>query len=253
MELENELKNIEDLKSDIETKVSHFVLKEDKDVAGGVPSLDSNTKVPIAELYEATTSNKGVTQLTDSITSTSTTTAATPNSVKIVNDSLNSEISRATNAEKKLDSNKANIDSPKLTGIPTAPTASVGTNTTQIATTAFVQTAVTTNGGHYIGTSSPSNTNLLWIDTSNSGTLKYYDGTTWVEIAGSAEILDSMQSYLTRAQALYDSMYLDCDGETPHLRVVTLIKIKGGTPQQRLIDGGISFDGGTPTSRLLGA
>ena len=62
-----------------------------------------------------------------------------------------------------------------------------------------------------------------------------------------------MQSYLTRAQALYDSMYLDCDGETPHLRVVTLIKIKGGTPQQRLIDGGISFDGGTPTSRLLGA
>ena len=115
-----------------------------------------------------------------------------------------------------------------------------------------IKTTVT-NGGHYIGTSSPSNTNLLWIDTSNSGILKYYDGTTWVEIAGSAEILDSMQSYLTRAQALYDSMYLDCDGETPHLRVVTLIKIKGGTPQQRLIDGGISFDGGTPTSRLLGA
>ena len=247
LELENELKNIEYL------KVSNFILKEDKDVAGGVPSLDTNTKVPITELYEATTTRKGVTQLTDSITSTSTTTAATPNSVKIVNDSLNSEISRATNAEKKLDSNKANIDSPKLTGIPTAPTASVGTNTTQIATTAFVQTAVTTNGGHYIGASSPSNTNLLWIDTSNSGTLKYYDGTTWVEIAGSAEILDSMQSYLTRAQALYDSMYLDCDGETPHLRVVTLIKIKGGTPQQRLIDSGISFDGGTPTSRLLGA
>ena len=115
-----------------------------------------------------------------------------------------------------------------------------------------IKTTVT-NGGHYIGTSSPSNTNLLWIDTSNSGILKYYDGTTWVEIAGSAEILDSMQSYLTRAQALYDSMYLDCDGETPHLRVVTLIKIKGGTPQQRLIDGGISFDGGIPTSRLLGA
>lgn len=33
---------------------------------------------------------------------------------------------------------KANIDSPALTGIPTAPTAAVGTNTTQIATTAFV-------------------------------------------------------------------------------------------------------------------
>ena len=111
----------------------------------------------------------------------------------------------------------------------------------------------TASGGSYVGSSAPSDTNLLWLDTSNSGILKYYDGTKWVEIAGLAEILDSMQSYLTRAQALYDSMYLDCDGETPNLRVVTLIKIKGGTPQQRLIDGGISFDGGIPTSRLLGA
>ena len=34
---------------------------------------------------------------------------------------------------------KANLDSPSLTGTPTAPTATVGTNTTQIATTAFVQ------------------------------------------------------------------------------------------------------------------
>ena len=444
-------------------KANSFVSTEDKDIAGGVPSLDVNAKVPVSELYEATTASKGITQLTDSVTSTSITTAATPNSVKSVNDSLNSEISRAKSAESTLTTNlnneitratdaeytlttnlnteitraksaealKAPLASPTLTGTPTAPTATAGTNTTQIATTAFVQTAVSdgiaasdalifkgtlgtsgtitalpttyktgwtyrvitvgtyagqvceigdlivalvdrsgsgnldadwcvaqtningaitgiksgdayittsqsgsvvtiahkdvirtnttstaspssggtfttvdsvtsdskghitsvntktiilpttvgtisligdvigsgtfngsgsldikttvTNGGHYIGTSSPSNTNLLWIDTSNSGILKYYDGTTWVEIAGSAEILDSMQSYLTRAQALYDSMYLDCDGETPHLRVVTLIKIKGGTPQQRLIDGGISFDGGTPTSRLLGA
>lgn len=37
---------------------------------------------------------------------------------------------------------KADIDSPTFTGTPLSPTASVGTNTTQIATTAFVQTAV---------------------------------------------------------------------------------------------------------------
>ena len=36
----------------------------------------------------------------------------------------------------------ATKESPELTGTPTAPTAAVGTNTTQIATTAFVQTAV---------------------------------------------------------------------------------------------------------------
>ena len=39
---------------------------------------------------------------------------------------------------------KANIASPALTGTPLAPTASEGTNTTQIATTAFVTTAVAT-------------------------------------------------------------------------------------------------------------
>jgi hypothetical protein len=37
---------------------------------------------------------------------------------------------------------KANIASPTLTGTPAAPTAAAGTNTTQIATTEFVQTAV---------------------------------------------------------------------------------------------------------------
>lgn len=36
---------------------------------------------------------------------------------------------------------KANLDSPVLAGVPTAPTAPVGTNTTQIATTAFVKAA----------------------------------------------------------------------------------------------------------------
>ena len=40
--------------------------------------------------------------------------------------------------------NKANTASPALTGTPTAPTATAGTNNTQLATTAFVQTAINT-------------------------------------------------------------------------------------------------------------
>lgn len=44
---------------------------------------------------------------------------------------------------------KSPLESPALTGIPTAPTASNGTNTTQIATTAFVQNAVQGAGGSY--------------------------------------------------------------------------------------------------------
>ena len=47
---------------------------------------------------------------------------------------------------------KANIASPNLTGVPTSPTAAAGTNTTQIATTAFVQAALSTGGQYQIFT-----------------------------------------------------------------------------------------------------
>jgi hypothetical protein len=51
-------------------------------------------------------------------------------------------ISEVTNLQTSLNL-KANLASPALTGTPTAPTASSGVNTTQIATTAFVQNALT--------------------------------------------------------------------------------------------------------------
>jgi hypothetical protein len=41
----------------------------------------------------------------------------------------------------------ATLAGPAFTGVPTAPTAAMGTNTTQLATTAFVQAAITTNAG----------------------------------------------------------------------------------------------------------
>lgn len=41
---------------------------------------------------------------------------------------------------------KANLASPAFTGTPTAPTAAAGTNTTQIATTAFVATVAAAAG-----------------------------------------------------------------------------------------------------------
>jgi hypothetical protein len=52
---------------------------------------------------------------------------------------LNKPISTATQTALDL---KAPLASPELSGVPTAPTANAGTNTTQLATTAFVQTAV---------------------------------------------------------------------------------------------------------------
>ena len=70
-------------------------------------------------------------------------------------------------------------------------------------------------------------------------------------LASAEKILESVQSYFERADALYSSMYLDCDGETPYLRVVTPIFIDGATPQVRNVNEGVEFDGGTPMSRLL--
>lgn len=70
-------------------------------------------------------------------------------------------------------------------------------------------------------------------------------------LASAEKILESVQSYFERADALYSSMYLDCDGETPYLRGVTPIFIDGATPQVRNVNEGVEFDGGTPMSRLL--
>ncbi|WP_391487654.1 phage tail-collar fiber domain-containing protein [Leclercia tamurae] len=76
---------------------------------------------------DATTARKGITQLSSSTASTSETLAATPKAVKTVMDAT------------KL---KAPIESPALTGTPTAPTAEQTSNDTQLATTAFVTRAV---------------------------------------------------------------------------------------------------------------
>ena len=76
---------------------------------------------------DATLTAKGFTQLNNATNSTSETQAATPKAVKTVMD--------ATNL-------KAPLDSPSLTGTPQAPTAPPGTNTQQLANTAFVRAAI---------------------------------------------------------------------------------------------------------------
>lgn len=76
----------------------------------------------------------------------------------------------------------APYDSPHLTGIPIAPTASSGTNTTQLATTKFVHDVMAnyyTNGTCiHIGTTAPATngfyTKYLWFDTTtNAECIKY--------------------------------------------------------------------------------
>jgi hypothetical protein len=99
---------------------------------------------------------------------------------------------------------KAPLANPSLTGVPTAPTAASGTNTTQIATTEFVQTEIasfdalpsqTGNAGKYLTT---DGTNTSWGDvdalpsqTGNDGKYLTTDGTTasWETVeSGSAPV-----------------------------------------------------------------
>jgi len=67
-------------------------------------------------------------------------TLPTGNSGKIVK---GTEIDTELTAVASAISSKADLNSPALTGTPTAPTASAATNTTQIATTAFVKAEIT--------------------------------------------------------------------------------------------------------------
>ncbi len=102
----NAASRAEEKANDLQGKLNshHFVLTEDKDTAGGVPGLDENTKIPSRSLYEATTTSKGVTQLTDSVMSDSVYTAATANSVKIAYD-------RAVSADNNLQIHNSADDS----------------------------------------------------------------------------------------------------------------------------------------------
>ena len=67
-----------------------------------------------------------------------------------------------------ISNNIARVNSPALTGIPTAPTAIVGTNSTQIATTEFVNNQLTTNENIYIMTEGQTIVDIsdIWTDTS---------------------------------------------------------------------------------------
>lgn len=69
----------------------------------------------------------------------------------------------------------ASLASPALTGTPTAPTAASGTNTTQIATTAFVQDAVNQAAGGAVAFQGVINSN-----TAISGLSSYTAGWYWV-------------------------------------------------------------------------
>jgi len=73
-----------------------------------------------------------------------------------------SEIDAEYNAIASAVTSKSDLNSPTFTGTPSAPTATAGTSSTQIATTAFVTTGITTATGN-LGTMSTQDADSVAI------------------------------------------------------------------------------------------
>ena len=106
--------------------IDDYVPLTQKGVANGVATLNASAKIPAEQL--------DIDELSQDAVNTALT--AGTGITKTYNDNANTitvAVDTATIAP---------LASPALSGTPTAPTAAAGTNTTQIATTAFVSTAV---------------------------------------------------------------------------------------------------------------
>lgn len=90
----------------------------------------------------------------------------TGNSNKVIK---GTELDVELNAAAAAIASKADSNDPTFTGTPTAPTASAGTNTTQIATTAFVLTNGVPSGGTGFGVRTGPATTVLRTLTAGDG------------------------------------------------------------------------------------
>ena len=142
---------------------------------------------------------------------------------------------------------KAPLASPALTGTPTAPTAAAGTNTTQIATTAFVKNAVDTataglsGAMHYIGTVNADPTKTTPTGTFNAGDVvtysnsEYvYDGTSWRE-------LGSESSYALKTTTVTGSDGLTGGGAISSNQTITHAVPSGAAASTKGTSGGRTY------------
>lgn len=90
-----------------------------------------------------------------------------------------------------VDAGVAHLDSPALTGVPTAPTAVAGTNTIQIATTAFVLASSAAQTLQQVLTNGNSTGGLSIISPDTFGTLNVVNGTSNITTTNSGATVTS--------------------------------------------------------------
>lgn len=142
--VENTAASVEASKGAVE-KIAAQVAKDKESSEGAATRSESAAlraeKIAAQGLVDATTTGKGIVKLNDTLTSDSVTEAATPSTVKQLNDDLQL---------------KANKHSPNFTGNPTSPKPPKDSNDTSISTTSWVRDAI----AELVG-SSPETLNTL--------------------------------------------------------------------------------------------
>jgi hypothetical protein len=175
-------------------------------------------------------------------------------------------------------SSKANYASPNLTGLPTAPTAAAGTNTSQLATTAFVKTAldvasaniaitggtiddVDITGGTIVDLDAPLAVNsggtgkntlalnnvLLGNGTAavkevapgTSGNVLKSDGTTWVSGIVNAGIGDGQTWTNVVGSRSYGTTYTNSTGRSIYITVSGVSTSQAGGGIQLYVNGSL--------------
>lgn len=142
--VENTAASVEASKGAVE-KIAAQVTKDKESSEGAATRSESAAlraeKIAAQGLVDASTTGKGIVKLNNTLTSESVTEAATPSTVKQLNDELQL---------------KANKHSPNFTGKPSSPTPPKDSNDTSISTTAWVRDAI----AELVG-SSPETLNTL--------------------------------------------------------------------------------------------
>jgi hypothetical protein len=110
--------------------VDDYILLGAKGVANGVATLDASGLIPLAQLPGANALDAEVASAVTAHNNATTSVHGITNTANLVTLDANQTLTAKT------------LTSPSLTGTPVAPTANAGTDTTQIATTAFVQDAI---------------------------------------------------------------------------------------------------------------
>jgi Chaperone of endosialidase len=140
--------------------------------------------------------------ITDAVTSTASTAAIlVETNARIAADyTLTSNLASEASTARAAEALKAPLLSPALTGTPTAPTATVGTNTTQLATTAFVlangvsstsiSDDITTNTTNYLHFGSAT-TGIMSTVTTSSTKLQYNPSTGTVSATNFSSLSDA--------------------------------------------------------------